>query len=127
MSSFSSKLKATMGMTGSGTSDFKSTFSSARHKRGKKGSDGFIDLNDLPSEGREKKSPFQREDLTASERHLNPPALTRDHSAPQREDINDEQLRSHILKTTQIETDVEAQATATNVSYPAMSREQERW
>lgn len=116
-----------MGMIGSGISDSKFTLSSARRNRGKKGSDGFIDLHDSPSRGREKKSPFQREGLTTSERHLNSLTLTRDHSAPQREDTNDEQSQSHILKTTQIETDVEAQATATDVSYPAMQREQVRW
>lgn len=127
MNSFSSRFKATMGMTSSGNSNFKLILSSARRKRGKKGSDEFIDLHEPSSGSKGKKSPFQREELAASERHLNPLTLTRDHSPRQREDVTDEQSPSHILKTTQIDTDIEAQATATNESYPAMPREQLRW
>lgn len=118
--SFSSRFKGS-GMTSSESSISKFILASARRMRGKKSSDGFVDLHDSRTSGSEKKSPFQGQEMTQSECHIkmnssrDSPTSTRDRLASKGEDMNDKQQQGHILMTTRIETKLEPHATATQV------------
>lgn len=92
---FSSRFK-TNDVIGGGTSGSAFKLTHARRQRGKKFSDGFVDLQDSHPKGGEKILPFRRRELLQSERHLNSLTSMGDCAAPPGEDINDEQSERHL-------------------------------
>lgn len=107
-------------MTGSETSGPRFIRTSVQRMRGKKSSDGFIDLYD--TESSDKQSPFQQgQELKQQDLGANSLLSTRDgdgdDSAPPGDDLYDEQARGQIRMTTRIETKSGPHVTATHVPH----------
>lgn len=129
---FSSRSK-TGGVTHSETPTSKFIHTPIRRMSGKKSPDGYVDLYGMRTEASGEYSPIDEHGpqqpgrAVMNDSSQTSLAPTQDRPASRWEGVNGEQQRGQILRTTHIETEMEPEPHATNVSRADLERQQLGW